>query len=323
MNPSRTRWVIVAVGLLAIAIAVWAIPGDPEPIEIRYAFTTDAADLLVPLIDEFNESGETSGRTPGARRAGEQRRDLVGRDTERRIENGTLEPEIWTPASSLWAGLLAANFGDPSAPRAALARPVAPGRRDVPRALQHAPVDRESRSADARPELQDVLDLAADPAFKFAHTDPNQSTSGLSVVLSEFQLPGGVERERVDSRRRRRRERSGGRVRAVGRPLRGHRTGLRGVVVRRVRIRVRRCRVHAGDHLPRARPQSEVPGPVRRALPARRSARGRLPVRDPRGNLGQVGQRNGTTRRDGLWHLARGTPRRGLWAHQEVGAAAR
>ena len=188
MNPGRTRWVIVVVGLLAIAIAWLLRPPPLEEIEIRYAFTTDAADLLVPLIDEFNESGPTSDGRP-VHVVPESREGISSGETQRRIAGGALEPVIWTPASSLWAGLLAANYGDPSAP----------GARSLAQSPQVVAMFNErhnqltsaaqSGSVDPRPGLQDVLEEATtDPAFKFAHTDPNQSTSGLSMVLSEFHL---------------------------------------------------------------------------------------------------------------------------------------
>ena len=200
MNPSRTRWVIVAVGLLAIAIAVWAIPGDPradrDPVRVHDRRRRPAR----PAHRRIQRVGRDIRWTPGARRAGEQRRDLVGRDRapdrERHVGTGDLDPRLLAvgraPGRELRRPVRAA---------CALARPVAPGRRDVPRALQpSSSPTAQSGSADARPGLQDVLDQATtDPAFKFAHTDPNQSTSGLSVVLSEFQLAGGVERERVDA----------------------------------------------------------------------------------------------------------------------------
>ena len=267
------------------------VTGDPEQIEIRYAFTTDAADLLVPLIDEFNESGPTSDGRP-VHVVPESREGISSGETQRRSPPAALEPVIWTPASSLWAGLLAANFGDPSAP----------GARSLAQSPQVVAMFNErhteltsaaqSGSVDPRPGLQDVLEEATtDPAFNFAHTDPNQSTSGLSMVLSEFHLAGESNANTLTL--------------ADVADGKDEVAGYEQSVAHYVDI-ARDFSTLWCDNSDRSSPtprtcrrpptsrssQSESPGPIHRALPGRCATRGRLPLRDPRGNLGQVGQPN-------------------------------
>jgi hypothetical protein len=192
MNPRRTRLTIALVATIAVVAAILTRPPDPPPIEIAYAYTPDAAELLEPLIDEFNDDGVTAD---GRRVVVEPmvRQGISSGEAQRRIARNTLQPVVWTPASSLWSSLLAEQNG--------LASPLpGPSLVQSPQvvAIFHESyqdlVDSSSTNGgDGPPQLGDVLAHAQqDSGFQWAHTDPTQSTSGLSAVLAEFHLAAGA-----------------------------------------------------------------------------------------------------------------------------------
>ncbi len=196
MNPMITRVALVAVGCAVLIAAIIAeIIEPPKPVvEVQYVITTDAKDLLGPLIGKFNKAGEKSG----GRRIEVQVLDETeawGVDEDnfegtpsgealRRINDGALQPVAWTPASSLWGELLTARgmFDLVHEPDRA------PQLVRSPQVVAMFTTSAEREGLSETEPLKKLLDLSASGELKFAHTDPRLSTSGLSAVYSEFRL---------------------------------------------------------------------------------------------------------------------------------------
>ncbi len=77
-----------------------ADPGTTLPITLVYS--PEKKGLMAPLVERFNaERHRSGGRTVVV-----EARDVASGDVQARIAAGTLQPTMWSPASSFWGRLL-------------------------------------------------------------------------------------------------------------------------------------------------------------------------------------------------------------------------
>lgn len=193
MKPRYARWIVIAAAAAAVLVA-FAGRGDPEPsaepeLVLRYLYSPDAEDLLVPLINRFNgEQHQSNGR--------EIRIDGVSVSSgqaEAALSDHREQAVLWTPASSLWGGLLNHSVSDDwvaaDNPHLVFSPQVIAIWKEFADAL---------RARKTKIGWKDILDLATSKQswadyghpkwgrFKLGHTNPGASTSGLSAVASEY-----------------------------------------------------------------------------------------------------------------------------------------
>ncbi len=206
----RSQLALLAVAVAAVAlIAVLGSGGGDEPgssskaapatapagaIEVSFVYSPDKEKLLVPLIRDFNASGAKVAGKPVFVAA----ENLASGDAETKIAKGRLKPTAWTPASSLWGRLLNFESDQPLAPETnpslvrtplviAMWEPMARALGWPKRRLGFADILKLARSKDGwgafgHPEYG---------PFKFVHTNPDFSTSGLSAVAAEYYAATG------------------------------------------------------------------------------------------------------------------------------------
>jgi Ca-activated chloride channel homolog len=197
----RGRIVIIALALAAVAIA-YVVSGRDEPrdggaaahstapadaLSISFLYSPEKEALLAPVIERFNRERHRSGGRPVYVDA-----DVVASgDVQARIAQGRLRPVMWSPASSFWGRLL--NY---EADRKLVA--------DENASIVRTPlvIAMWQRLADAYgyPDrtigYEELGELATGGwavvgkpqfgAFKYVHTNPDFSTSGLSAVAASY-----------------------------------------------------------------------------------------------------------------------------------------
>jgi Ca-activated chloride channel family protein len=158
-------------------------------VRLPFAYSPEKEKLLVPLIREFNrEDGE----------AFVEGEVVSSGEAESKIADGRLEPVIWSPASSLWGRLLnfdadrpLASDDNPSIVRTPLViamwEPFAKALGWPREQIGFEQVIRLARSNQGfaefgHPEFG---------SFKYVHTNPDFSTSGLSAVVAEYYAATG------------------------------------------------------------------------------------------------------------------------------------
>lgn len=154
---------------------------------VSFVYSPEKEPLLEPLIARFNEQREEVGGKPVFVRA-----EVVSSgEAESKIARGRMKPVLWSPASSFWGRLL--NFeadrplvadDNPSIVRTPLViamwKRLADAYGHPRRKLGFAQLRRlatEGWAAVGRPEFG---------TFKFVHTNPDFSTSGLSAVAAQY-----------------------------------------------------------------------------------------------------------------------------------------
>lgn len=158
-------------------------------ITVSFAYSPEKEKLLVPLVDRFNAAGEEVD----GKRVFVQAQNVSSGDAQAKIAAGRLKLTAWSPASSLWGGLL--NFEadqpyvadeNPSIVRTPLViamwEPMARALGYPKKKLGFADILKLARSnqgwgAYGKPEFG---------PFKLVHTNPDFSTSGLSAVVAEY-----------------------------------------------------------------------------------------------------------------------------------------
>ena len=158
-------------------------------VRVPFAYSPEKEKLLVPLIREFNrEDGQ----------AFVEGEVVSSGEAESKIADGRLEPVVWSPASSLWGRLLNFEADRPLAPDAnpsivrtplviAMWEPFARALGWPREQIGFKQVIRLARSNQGfaefgHPEFG---------SFKYVHTNPDFSTSGLSAVVAEYYAATG------------------------------------------------------------------------------------------------------------------------------------
>ena len=208
MKSARILTLLVAVALIVGAVA-WRVgggdggggatsPGGATPpadaVAVEFVYSPEKRDLLEPLITEFNASGaEAAGRPVFV-----TGRVVSSGSSAANIAAGTLKPQLWSPASSLWGQVVnyradadLAPERSPSLVRTPLViaiwEPLARALGWPQKPLGWEDVLREATSPEGwakygRPEWG---------RFKLGHTNPDFSTSGLSAVVAEYLFATG------------------------------------------------------------------------------------------------------------------------------------
>ncbi len=178
-------WVMVAAiaGISLLTLAGWISgPPDHSPVAIRFVYTPDAEELVVGPIKSFNKAGITvDGHpvrvVPTAMPSGE---------TERGLAHGTTAADVWLPASSVWTGLLNHDAG-------ATWAPPSPSLVHSPQVVAiWEPLAKRLGWPHRPVSWRDLLKLGAtDPDYRYGHTNPDFSTSGLNAMIAEYAVATG------------------------------------------------------------------------------------------------------------------------------------
>jgi Ca-activated chloride channel family protein len=199
--PRIMRAVVVVFAAAAVGVSAYDKYGDrgaraanARAVTVLYAYSSNQQDLLLPLINEFNARGP---------RVAGRRVQIVGvsvssGDAEEKIAAKTLEPALWSPASSLWGQLLDERVA------ATWAAPRSPSLVRTPLVVALWKPEAEALGWPRKPiGFAQILQLATSKrgwaayglptfgAFKLGHTNPDFSTSGLSFVAAEYYTAAG------------------------------------------------------------------------------------------------------------------------------------
>ena len=158
-------------------------------ITVSFAYSPEKEKLLVPLVDRFNAEGEEVD----GKRVFVKASNVASGDAQAKIAAGRLKLTAWSPASSLWGGLLNFEADQPYVPDEnpsivrtplviAMWEPMARALGYPKKKLGFADILKLARSnqgwgAFGKPEFG---------PFKLVHTNPDFSTSGLSAVVAEY-----------------------------------------------------------------------------------------------------------------------------------------
>jgi Ca-activated chloride channel family protein len=175
-------------------------PTEPSnAIEVTFAYSSEKQPWIDPLAAKFNSERHTM---PGDNRPIFVKAFVVDSGTARQqIVDKSLQPVVWSPSNSLWKSVL--NFeadqelggSGPGDADPLLLNPVV--------IAMWRPMA-EALGWPSKPiGLKDILDLNANPQgwgafghpewgpFKYAHTNPEVSSTGLSAVAAEFYAGAG------------------------------------------------------------------------------------------------------------------------------------
>src|SRR5262249_22913633 len=153
-----------------------------------FAYSVDATDLLAKPIEQFNQAGLKVDGHPIV----VQGVDVPSGQAESQIRDGHLRPTVWMPASSLWTRLLNEHqnaFWAPSSPSMMRSPQVV---------AMWEPLARRLGWPHRAVRWSDLLRLARnDPSYRFGHTNPDFSTSGITALIAEYaaaagHTPGGL-----------------------------------------------------------------------------------------------------------------------------------
>ena len=190
----RGRMIVIALALAAVAVAFTASRGSEGEVEapanavrLPFVYSPEKEPLLKPLIERFNAERHTSGSRP----VFVEPEVVASGDAQTRIAQGRLKPALWSPASSFWGRLLNHEADqrlvadeNPSIVRTPLViamwKRLADAYGYPKRPLgyeQLAQLATGGWAAIGRPEFG---------SFKYVHTNPDFSTSGLSAVAASY-----------------------------------------------------------------------------------------------------------------------------------------
>jgi Ca-activated chloride channel family protein len=203
----RGRLVVIVLAALAVGVAAvvslgggggskgssagasTAAAGD---LAVSFLYSPEKDALLKPLIAGFN----ASGRMIAGRHAFVQGQVANSGDVEARIAAGQLRPVMWSPSSSLWGRLLDYQTDgtlvaptNPSIVRTPLViamwKELADAYGYPGRPLGFADLDRLATGGWA------AVGKPTYGTFKFVHTNPDYSTSGLEDVVAQYYAAAG------------------------------------------------------------------------------------------------------------------------------------
>jgi Ca-activated chloride channel family protein len=200
----RSQLLILAVAVIAVVAAVVLRSGDDDQgasgatkdakapqgaLAVFFVYSPEKEKFLKPLIRRFNESAPKVGGKP----VFVEGQVMSSGEAEEKIAKQELHPVAWSPASSLWAGLL--NY---DADRS-YARDQNPSIVQTPLVIaMWEPMAKALGYPDKQIGFADILRLATAPGgwralgrpefgdFRLVHTNPDFSTSGLSAVVAEY-----------------------------------------------------------------------------------------------------------------------------------------
>ncbi len=191
---------ILATIALAACDSNSGTPTEPSnAVEVTFAYSSEKQPWIDPLATKFNGERHT---LPGSNQPIYIKAFVADSGTARQqIVDKTLEPVVWSPSNSLWKSVL--NFEADQELGGS-----GPGDAD-PLLLNPVVIAMWRPMAEAlgwpgKPiGLKDILDLNANPQgwgafghpewgpFKYAHTNPEVSSTGLSAVTAEFYAGAG------------------------------------------------------------------------------------------------------------------------------------
>jgi Ca-activated chloride channel family protein len=206
----RGRVIVIALAAAAVAIAAVASLGGggknkssnggsgkaPKgALVVRFAYSPEKADLLKPLIREFN----SKSATVGGKRVFVQTVDVEDNggynsgDAEHALATNRLQLDAWSPASSFWGRLL--NYQTDRA----LVPEENPSIVRTPLVFaMWQPLAKALGYPKKKIGYADILKLATAPngwasvghpefgRFKYVHTNPDSSTSGAEAVAGSY-----------------------------------------------------------------------------------------------------------------------------------------
>ena len=205
----RGRLIIIVMAVAAVAIAFAASSDDggngtaPEAtpqgaqpsagaLRLSFPYSPEKEKLLEPLIERFNkEQHESDGRSVFVEAS-----VVASGEVETKIANGSLRPVMWSPASSFWGRLLNHDAKRELVPDEnplivrtplviAMWEELADAYGYPRRKLGYGDLQRLATggwAAAGRPEFG---------PFRYVHTNPEYSTSGLSAVAASYYAAAG------------------------------------------------------------------------------------------------------------------------------------
>jgi Ca-activated chloride channel homolog len=204
----RGRLVIIVLALAAVAIAFAASGRDGEDsdapprsaptaaaanaLRLSFPYSPEKEGLLAPLVKRFNAERHTSGGRPVFVDASV----VASGEAETKIAEGKLRPTMWSPASSFWGRLLNYEADRPL---------VADENPSIVRTPLVIAMWEQLADAYGYPErklgYKELSELATGGwaavgkpefgPFKYVHTNPDFSTSGLSAVAASYYAAAG------------------------------------------------------------------------------------------------------------------------------------
>lgn len=205
----RGRLIIIVMAFAAVAIAFAASgdddrkAGEPDAtpraaqpaagaLRLSFPYSLEKEPLLAPLVERFNAERHTSAD----RTVFVDASVVASGEVETRIANGTLKPVIWSPASSFWGRLLNYEADSPL---------VADNNPSIVRTPLVIAMWKQLADAYGYPQRKlgysDLRELATGGwaavgkpqfgPFKYVHTNPDFSTSGLSAVAASYYAAAG------------------------------------------------------------------------------------------------------------------------------------
>jgi Ca-activated chloride channel homolog len=197
----RGRALVIALAVAAVAVAFATSRDDAQEragdgaargpaagaLRVSLVYSPEKQALLAALVEKFNASSVRAGGRPVFVDA----RVLASGEAESGLANGLLKPVMWSPASSFWGRLL--NYESDQA----LVADVNPSIVRTPLVIAMWKQLADAYGYPRRPlGYEDLAELALGGwaavgrpqfgSFKYVHTNPDFSTSGLSAVAASY-----------------------------------------------------------------------------------------------------------------------------------------
>ncbi len=177
-----------------------ATPTKPSnALEVTFAYSSEKKPWIEPLAAKFNRDRHT---LPGDKRPIYINAFVVDSGTARsQIVDGSLQPTVWSPSNSLWKSVL--NFEADKELGGSGAGDADPLLLNPVVLAMWKPMAEALGWPNKPIGLRDILDLNRNPQgwgavghpewgqFKYAHTNPEVSSTGLSAVTAEFYAGAG------------------------------------------------------------------------------------------------------------------------------------
>jgi Ca-activated chloride channel family protein len=171
-------------------------------IEVSILYGSEKQAWLEPLVKEFNEA---SNRTPDGQEIIIKATPMGSIESVRGIIDGTFQPTVWSPASSIYIPVANAEWKKTHADQLVTGTPNDLVLSPVVIAMWR-PMAQALGWPDKRLGWEDIANLASSPdgwqayghpewgPFKFGHTHPAYSNSGLVSIIAESYAGAGKQR---------------------------------------------------------------------------------------------------------------------------------